>query len=92
MAAAAILDNFEWVYLRNGSQSTYTSRGHLCDSTAFLFIKKQLKAHKLPPTRRALHEAIIRAHYQAMVWYHDDIPTLSGHQQQAMAGKKKVID
>jgi len=32
MAAAAILDNFEWPYLRNGSQ-----RGHLCDSTAFLF-------------------------------------------------------
>jgi len=39
MAAAAILDNFEWPYLRNGSGSTYiASRGHLCDSTAFLFI------------------------------------------------------
>jgi len=38
MAAAAILDNFEWLYLRNGSRSTYiASRGHLCDSTAFLF-------------------------------------------------------
>jgi len=38
MAAAAILDNFEWSYLRNGSRSTYkrASRGHLCDSTAFL--------------------------------------------------------
>jgi len=23
MAAAAILDNFEWPYLRNGSRSTY---------------------------------------------------------------------
>ena len=34
MAAAAILGNFEWPYLRNGSRS---SRGHLCDSTAFLF-------------------------------------------------------
>ena len=38
MAAAAILDNFEWPYLLNGSRSTYrASRGHLCDSTAFLF-------------------------------------------------------
>jgi len=37
MAAAAISDNFEWLYFRNGSQSTYIERGHLCDSTAFLF-------------------------------------------------------
>jgi len=37
MAASAILDNFEWPYLRNGSRSTYIARGHLCDSTAFLF-------------------------------------------------------
>jgi len=33
MAAAAILYNFEWPYLRNGSRSTY----HLCYSTALLF-------------------------------------------------------
>jgi len=26
MAAAAILDNFEWPYLRNGSRSTYIAR------------------------------------------------------------------
>jgi len=26
MAAAAILDNFEWSYLRNGSRSTYIAR------------------------------------------------------------------
>jgi len=26
MAAAAILDNFEWSYLRNGSQSSYIAR------------------------------------------------------------------
>jgi len=25
MAAAAILDNFEWPYLRNGSRSTYST-------------------------------------------------------------------
>jgi len=39
-----------------------------------LFSKKQLGAQKLPPTRGALHEAIVRAHYQAMVWYQDDMP------------------
>jgi len=37
MAAAAILDNFEWPYLRNGSRSLYRAlRGRLCDSIAFL--------------------------------------------------------
>ena len=33
--------NFEWPYLCKGSRSTYIARiarGHLCDSTAFLFI------------------------------------------------------
>jgi len=39
-----------------------------------LFTKKQLEAQKLPPTRGALHEAISRAHHQAVVWYQDDIP------------------
>ena len=37
--SAAILDNFEWPYLRNSSRSTYIARdarGHLCYSTAFL--------------------------------------------------------
>jgi len=37
---AAILDNFEWPYLRNGSCDPLiyrASRGHLCDSTAFLY-------------------------------------------------------
>jgi len=35
---AAILDNFEWPYLRNGSFDPLTyARGHLCNSTAFLF-------------------------------------------------------
>jgi len=36
----------------------------------------QLEAQKLPLTQGALHEAISRAHYQAMVWYQDDIPHL----------------
>ena len=38
-----------------------------------LFTKKQLEAQKLPPTRGALHEAIARAHYQAMMWRQDNI-------------------
>ena len=37
-----------------------------------VFTKKQLQAEKLPP-RGALHEAIARAHYQAMVWRQDNI-------------------
>ena len=32
-----------------------------------LFTNKQLETQKLPPTRAALHEAIARAHFQAMV-------------------------
>ena len=39
-----------------------------------LFTTKQLEAQKLPPTRGALHEAIARAHFQAMVWYQDNTP------------------
>ncbi|KAJ8387994.1 hypothetical protein AAFF_G00147850 [Aldrovandia affinis] len=39
-----------------------------------LFNKKQLEAQKLPPTRGALHEAIARAHFQAMVWDQDHVP------------------
>ena len=39
MAAAAILDNFKWPYLRNRSRSTY-----LCDSTAFLLHLYLLKS------------------------------------------------
>ena len=39
-----------------------------------LFTNKQLKTQKLPPTRAALHEAIARAHFQAMVWYQDNTP------------------
>ncbi len=38
-----------------------------------LFTKRQLEAQKLPPTRGALHEAILRAQYQSMVWYQDDL-------------------
>ena len=39
-----------------------------------LFTKKQLEAEKLPPTQGALHQAIARAHYKAMVWDQDHVP------------------
>jgi len=39
-----------------------------------LFTKKQSETQKLPPTRAALHKAIARAHFQAMVWYQDNTP------------------
>ena len=54
-----------------------------------LFTKKQLEAHKLPPTRGALHEAIARAHYQALVWYQDDIYFTHRHHQQQSVGRRK---
>ena len=42
----AILDNFEWPYLRNGSFDPLIQRAshsYLCDSTAFLFILNAIK-------------------------------------------------
>jgi len=44
MAAAVILDNFEWLYLRNGSRSTYIAR----DSAhrAVIFAIEQLSCFK----------------------------------------------
>ena len=39
-----------------------------------LFTKKQLEAEKLPHTQGALHQAIARTHYKAMVWDQDHVP------------------
>lgn len=39
-----------------------------------LFRKKQAQSDRLPPTRAALHQAILRAHYQMLVWNNDIIP------------------
>jgi hypothetical protein len=43
-----------------------------------LFKRKKAQSEKLPPTQGAVHEAILRSHYQAMVWNNDRIsnPTL----------------
>ena len=40
----------------------------------FLFRKKQAESDKLPPTQAALHQAILRAHFQLMVWNKDTEP------------------
>jgi len=36
-----------------------------------LFKKRQAESDKLPLTKAALHQAILRAHYQLMVWNND---------------------
>ena len=36
--------------------------------------KKQTESDKLPPTQAALHQAILSAHFQLMVWNKDDVP------------------
>ena len=40
----------------------------------FLFRKKQAQADRLPPTKDALHHAIMRSHFQMMVWNNDIEP------------------
>ena len=41
----------------------------------WLFKKKQAQSEGLPPTLSALHHAILRAHYQAIIWNNDVIAT-----------------
>ena len=55
MAAAAILDNFEWPYLRNSPRSTYIARiaRSFCDSTALL-LEMQMITVKLSRTKRCM--------------------------------------
>ena len=40
----------------------------------WLFTKKQAESERLPPTQAALKQAILRAHYQAMIWTNDTVP------------------
>jgi len=44
-----------------------------------LFKKNQAESERLPPTEAALHQAILRAHYQLLVWNNDHVanPVLS---------------
>ena len=43
------------------------------DARWWLFRKKQAQSDRLPPTKATLHEALMRAHYQAMVWNNDKV-------------------
>ena len=52
----------------------------LKDIRWWLFRKKQAQSERLPTTRGTLREAVVRAHYRAMVWNNDivanpDIPS-----------------
>ena len=40
----------------------------------WLFTKKQAESERLPPTQDALHQAVLRAHYQAIIWNNDTVP------------------
>lgn len=40
----------------------------------YLFSKKQIESERLPPTMASLNQAILRAHFQAIVWNHDITP------------------
>ena len=46
----------------------------VADARWWLFKKKQAQSEGLPPTKAALLQAIMRAHYQAIIWYNDIIP------------------
>ena len=54
----------------------------------FLFRRRQAESEKLPPSEGALRETVLRAHYQAMVWYNanPDLPSPEGY------GWKKTDD
>ena len=38
-----------------------------------IFKKNQAESERLPPTQAALHQAILRAHYQLLVWNNDHV-------------------
>ena len=61
-----------------------TSLTKVKDLRWFLFRRRQAESEKLPPSKAALHEAVLRAHYQAMVWCNDivanpDLPLPEGY-------------
>ena len=50
-----------------------TKISSLKDLRWLLFRRKQAESERLPPTQAALREAIMRSHYQAMVWANDKV-------------------
>ena len=53
--------------------NTQTSISKVSQLRWWMFMKKQVESGKLPPTSAALKQAILHAHYQAIVWYNDTI-------------------
>lgn len=50
----------------------------------WLFKQKQAESERLPPTQSALKQAVMRSHYQTMVWnndiiVHPEIPSPNGY-------------
>ena len=55
----------------------FLSKTGICSLRAlrwWLFTKKQAKSQHLPPTQAALHQAVLRAHYQLLIWNNDIVP------------------
>jgi hypothetical protein len=50
-----------------------TKMSKVKDVRWWLFKKRQAQSERLPPTEDALHHAILRSHYQMMVWNNDKV-------------------
>ena len=44
------------------------------DLKLYFFLRKQAHSEDLPPTKAALYQAVLRAHFQLMVWNNDQVP------------------
>ena len=57
-----------------------------------MFITNQTESDRLPPTQGALYEAILRTHYQIIVWNNDKCVVLVCHSQMDSGGRKGRIN
>lgn len=53
--------------------SPLTKLKETADLRWWMFNKKGCESSKLPPTKAALHQSILRAHHQSWIWNHDNI-------------------
>lgn len=58
----------------------------------WLFRKKLAQSERVPLTQTALNEAILRAHYQAMVWNNDQGANPHLPSPQSYGGKEKEMN
>ena len=56
-----------------------------------LFEKRKAESDRLPPTKAALPQAILRAHYQLMVWNSDCVPNPVLRHHEGMVGQWKTM-